>query len=81
MPQLSEYETRSLDKLCQTVQEDKWSNEGLVQLIERCGSFLNLESVPDFSASNKISDRAARNNTSTRKNRKVFNVNFVYDNY
>lgn len=81
MSQLSDYELRSLNKFCKAVEEEKWSNEGLIQLIERCGSFLNLESVPDFSASNKISDRAARNDTATRKNRKIFNVNFVYDNH
>ena len=46
--QLTEYELKALDKLCQSIQERKWSNEALVQLIELAGSYLNLKSIQEY---------------------------------
>lgn len=41
MNQLSEYEKQSLDKLGETIHAGKWSNEGLVKMIELVCMYLN----------------------------------------
>lgn len=48
MSQLSEYERESLKKLGESIHERKWSNDGLVQLIELVGTFLNLKSIQQY---------------------------------
>ena len=78
--QLSDYESRAIERFYQTIQEGKWTNNGIVQLIELAGSILNLQTVPDYSKAMSISDRAARNPTKTREIIEVFNVSFVIDN-
>ena len=78
--QLSDYEQKAIEKFYQTVTDGKWSNDGIVQLIEVAGAVLNIATVPDYAKKMGISDRAARNDTNNRKNRNIFNVNFVIDN-
>ena len=51
MSQLSEYETKSLQKLGEAIFQGKWSNEGLVQLIELAGDFLNPVSIQEYADS------------------------------
>jgi len=46
--QLTEYEQLALNKFCKSMQNEKWSNEGLVQLIELAGSFLNIKSIQEY---------------------------------
>lgn len=48
MTQLTEYETKSLQKLGEAIHHGKWSNEGLVQLIELVGTFLNPKSIQQY---------------------------------
>ena len=79
--QLSDYEIKSLQKLGESIQQGKWSNEGLVKLIELSGDFLNLKTVPDYSRFVGISDVAARKDTFYRKNVTIFNSKFIIDNY
>lgn len=77
MPQLSEYETLALRRLGQSVVDGKWSNEGLVQLIELAGDFLNLQTIPDYAAARKLSYNGVKK---TRKIRNIKGVKFVIDN-
>lgn len=77
---LSEYEELSLKKLDEAIESERWSNEGLVQLIELAGAYLNVISVPEYAKKRNISDVAARKDTATRKNRTIFNTKFVIDN-
>ena len=53
------------------------SNDDLVQIIEQCGSYLNLKTIPDYAEANKISYNGAKKH---RHIRKIFNVKFVIDN-
>jgi len=78
--ELSDYEQKAIARFYQTVQDGKWTNNGIVQLIEVAGSILNLQTIPDYSKAMKISDRAARNETKTREIKEIFNVSFVIDN-
>lgn len=48
MNQLSEYEQKALNKLGESIMEGKWSNEGMVQLIELCGKFLNPLTIQQY---------------------------------
>ena len=58
--QLTDYETQSLNKLGESIQSGKWSNEGLVQLIELIGDFLNLQAIPDYCKANQITYNGAK---------------------
>jgi len=78
--QLSDYEDKSLDRLGDAIMKGKWSNDGLVKLIELAGDFLNIKTVPKYAKHNGISDVAARKDTATRKNIEIFNVKFIIDN-
>ena len=77
MPQLTEYEKLSLKRLDERIHEDKWSVDGLVQLIELAGFYLNLQTIPDYAASKKLSYNGVKK---TREIREIFNVKFVLEN-
>ena len=51
MSQLSEYETKSLQKIGEAIFQGKWSNEGLVQLIELAVDYLNPLSIQEYADS------------------------------
>lgn len=52
-------------------------NNELVQIIELCGGYLNLQSISDYSRANKISYNGAKK---FREQVKLFNQKFVIDN-
>lgn len=78
--QLTEYEKKSLLKLNKAIIEGQWSNNGLVELIKLEGQYLNLMTIPDYSAAHKISYPAAQKSTRQRKNEKLFNTKYIIDN-
>jgi hypothetical protein len=77
MPQLSEYEKNSLQKLGESIHHEKWSNDGLVHLIELAGDYLNLQTIPDYANSNKLSYNGVKK---TREIKEIFKTKFVIDN-
>jgi hypothetical protein len=77
MNKLSEYESIALNKLGQTIIDGKWSNDGLVQLIELAGDYLNLKTIPDYAAFSKLSYNGVKK---TREIREIKGVKFVIDN-
>jgi hypothetical protein len=79
--QLTDYESKAIQKLGESIHAGKWSNAGLVKLLELTGDYLNLATVPDFSQKQHISDVAVRKNTKYRTNKVIFNTRFVIDNY
>lgn len=42
-------------EICNAVQNDELNNADLVQLIELCAGFLNLQTVSDYAKNNKLS--------------------------
>jgi hypothetical protein len=75
--QISDYESNALNKFCESVQNDKWSNEGIVQLIELAGSFLNLKSIQDYA------DYVGKSYNGIKKTKKItvlFNNKYIIDN-
>ena len=77
MIQLSDYEQKSLQKLGETIQSGKWTNAGLVQLIELCGDFLNIKTIPDYAKETGVSYNGVKK---FRKIKTIFNVKFVIEN-
>lgn len=60
MQNLSEYEILALKKLGESIHTGKWSNDGMVKLIELIGDYLNPLSIQEFADRNNISYQAAR---------------------
>lgn len=77
MSKLSDYEQKSLEKLGQSIQDGKWSNEGLVQLFELIGLYCNLETISDYSRRTGLSYNGVKK---FRETKEIFNVKFVIDN-
>ena len=59
------------------VHNKKLSNNDLVKIIELCGDYLNLKTIPDYAKKNNLSYNGVKNNRTIRK---IFNVKFVIDN-
>ncbi len=78
MNQLSKYEQDSLMKLGESIQNGKWSNVGLVQLIELSGCFLNIKTIPDYARDRKISYNGAKKRINPTM---IFGVKFIIDNF
>lgn len=66
-----------LNRLSQLIQNGEIDNNGLVQIIELCGSFLNLKTRSAYSRENKISYNGVKH---FRRNVDLFGVKFIIDN-
>lgn len=77
MTKLSQYETLALQKLGESIHHGRWSNDGLVQLIELTGDYLNLKTIPDYAKSTRLSYNGVKK---TRTIKTLFNTKFVIDN-
>lgn len=68
-------------KLCDFVTEKtmngELTNKDLLQLIEVAGSFLNLQTIPDYAKSNNLSYNGAKNHRDVVE---IFKTKFVIDN-
>jgi hypothetical protein len=53
------------------------SNDDLIQIIELCGRYLNLQTISDYARENNISYNGVKK---CRSGREIFNVKFVIDN-
>jgi hypothetical protein len=74
---MNELEEKVLNRLEFLIIENQLSNDTLVQIIELCGSYLNLQTISDYSKFNNISYNGVKK---CREVRKIFNVKFVVDN-
>lgn len=77
MAQLTEYEQKSLHKFEETICEGKWSNEGLVQLIELVGDYLNPVSIQEYA------DKTGKSYNGIKKTKKatvLFGHKYIIDN-
>jgi hypothetical protein len=77
MKKLSEYEQLALNKLGESIHDGKWSNEGLVQLIELSRGFLNLITLQEYADKNKISYNGAKKRNISIE---LFGQKYVIDN-
>ena len=65
------------DHLSCRIENGELSNAELIQLIELIGRYLNLQTIPDYAKSNKISYNGTKK---FRNIVEIFNVKFVIDN-
>ena len=65
MLNLSEYETLALKKLGEAIHAGRWSNDGMVQLIELAGDYLNALTIQEYADAHGISYQAARKRKQT----------------
>jgi hypothetical protein len=66
-----------LSFVSQKFESDDLDNESLVQLIELCGMYLNLQTIPNYAKSNNITYNGAKK---CRNVREIIGVKFVIDN-
>ena len=66
-----------LDFISDKFESDELDNESLVQIIEHCGSYLNLQTISDYSIKNKMSYNGVKK---FRQTKEIFGVKFVIDN-
>lgn len=76
MNDLSEYELLALNKLGVSIHDGRWSNSGLVKLIELVGDYLNPLSIQEFADERNMSYQAARKHKQTI----LFRQKFIIDN-
>lgn len=53
------------------------SNDDLIEIIQTCGSYLNLRTISDYAKKNSISYNGAKN---FRNKAELFGVKFIIDN-
>jgi hypothetical protein len=58
-------------------EKDELDNESLVQLIELCGNYLNLQTIPEYAKNNNLSYNGVKK---FRNIVEIFKVKFVIDN-
>ncbi len=73
----SENTTKLLNFISEKFQSDQINNESLVQIIELCGSYLNLQTIPNYAKQNSKSYNGVKN---FKKIIRLFGVKFVLDN-
>ena len=75
--ELSEYERKAIHKFGESLHLNKWTNEGMVQIIELAASYLNAESISDYAKRTGMSYNGVKNNRETIT---ILNQKFVIDN-
>lgn len=77
MSQLSQYEQNSLNKLGQTIHSGKWSNDGLVQLIELALTYLNPITLQQYAEKKGITYNGA---LKRNKHIEILGIKYILDN-
>ena len=77
MPDLETNRIKTLNWIYSKVQSGELDNKTLVQIIELCGRFLNLETIPDYCKRTGLSYNGVKNH---REIVELFNCKFVIDN-
>lgn len=74
--------TENTDKLLRFISDkfenDEIDNDSLVQIIELCGSYLNLQTIADYAKNNDLSYNGVKK---CRTIKTIFNTKFVIDNF
>jgi hypothetical protein len=65
-------------QISDSVQNYELSNDDLVQIIEICGAYLNLQTIPKYAKEHNLSYNGAKK---CREVKEILGVKFVIDNY
>lgn len=77
MPEITENTDKLLQFVSDKFQNNELNNNSLVQIIELCGDYLNLQTISNYAKQHGMSYNGVKNN---REVQKLFNVKFVIDN-
>jgi hypothetical protein len=77
MKKPNKHKEKLLDYITKVVYREELENDALVQIIELCGGFLNLKSIPQYAKDNNISYNGAKK---CRDVIELFNSKFIIDN-
>ena len=77
MSQTPENTTKLLKFVADKFQANELDNNSLLQLIELCGSYLNIQSITDYAKANAMSYNGVKNH---RQIVEIFKQKFVIDN-
>lgn len=66
------------DHLSLRIENEELSNDDMIKIIEHIGRYLNIQTISDYARENKMSYNGVKK---FRTVKKVFNVNFVVDNF
>lgn len=66
-----------LNFVAEKFQSNELENESLIQLIELCGNYLNLQTIPKYAKTKNLSYNGVKK---FRKIVELFNVKFVIEN-
>lgn len=75
--QLSEYEQKAIAKFDESIHNGKWSNDGLVQLVELIEMYLNPVTIQEFADKKGKSYNGIKK---TIKTVKLFKYKYIIDN-
>jgi len=64
-------------QIAESVQDFELSNDDLVQIIELCGTFLNLQTIPKYAIEHNLSYNGVKK---CREVKEILGVKFVIDN-
>jgi hypothetical protein len=70
-----------LDFIALKFQNDKLNNDSLVQIIELCSSYLNLQTVSDYARKNAMTYNGVIKPVKSRQIITLLGVKFVVDNH
>jgi len=74
---MTDTEKSTITDIEKKIHNGELSNESLVQIIELCGRYLNIQTVSEYAKHNNISDNGARK---YRNKVKIFNRTFIIEN-
>jgi hypothetical protein len=77
MSQTTENTTKLLKFVAEKFEKNELDNDSLLQLIELCGNYLNIQSIADYSKANGMSYNGVKNH---RQVIEIFKQKFVIDN-
>lgn len=70
-----------LSFIAEKFQNDELDNESMVQIIELCGDYLNLKTIPIYANDNGKTYNGAKKPTKSKEIRVIFGVKFIIDNH
>jgi len=77
MNKTSKHKEKLTEYITKVVYKEELDNDSLVQLIELCGGFLNLKSIPQYAKDNSISYNGAKK---CRNVIELFDNKYIIDN-
>ena len=77
MRKTNKHKEKLTEYITKVVYKEELENDALVQIIELCGGFLNLKTIPQYSKDNNISYNGAKK---CRNVVELFGNKFIIDN-